>query len=101
MIQDLPAESLWSAAGIGLFQLPMNTLAIAMGGHCRVGLEDNIYHGFDKSELATNQGLVERVADITESFGRQLADPVRARQLLGLPRSAARTTAQPALEAAG
>ena len=64
----------------------MNTLAIAMGGHCRVGLEDNIYHGFDRSELATNQGLVERVADITESFGRRLADPVRARALLGLGR---------------
>jgi uncharacterized protein (DUF849 family) len=101
MIQDLPPESLWSAAGIGLFQLPMNTLAIAMGGHCRVGLEDNIYHGFDKSELATNQGLVERLADITESFGRRLADPVRARELLGLPVSAARAAAEPALKAAG
>jgi uncharacterized protein (DUF849 family) len=101
MTQDLPAESLWSAAGIGLFQLPMNTLAIAMGGHCRVGLEDNIYHGFDRSELATNQGLVERVADITESFGRPLADPVRARELLGLPSSPLQTAGQPALEAAG
>ena len=80
MLEDLPPESLWSAAGIGLFQLPMNTLAIAMGGHCRVGLEDNLYHGFDRTELATNQGLIERVADITESFGRRLASPVRARQ---------------------
>jgi uncharacterized protein (DUF849 family) len=101
MLEDLPPESLWSAAGIGLFQLPMNTLAIAMGGHCRVGLEDNIYHGFDRSELATNQGLVERVADITESFGRRLADPVRARELLGLPLSAARTAKHPTLKAVG
>jgi uncharacterized protein (DUF849 family) len=101
MIEDLPPESLWSAAGIGLFQLPMNTLAIAMGGHCRVGLEDNIYHGFDRTELATNQGLIERVADITESFGRRLADPVSARELLGLPPSPARGATAPALKAVG
>jgi hypothetical protein len=44
---------------------------------------------------------VERVADITESFGRRLADPVRARELLGLPPSAVRCAARPALEAAG
>jgi 3-keto-5-aminohexanoate cleavage enzyme len=90
MLEDLPPDSLWSAAGIGLFQLPMNVLAIAMGGHCRVGLEDNIYHGFDRGELATNEGLVERVAHISESFGRPLASSTRARALLGLGRSAGR-----------
>jgi uncharacterized protein (DUF849 family) len=90
MLEDLPPDSVWSAAGIGLFQLPMNVLAIAMGGHCRVGLEDNIYHGFDRGELATNEGLVERVAHISETFGRPLASSTRARALLGLGRSAAR-----------
>lgn len=90
MLEDLPPDSLWSAAGIGLFQLPMNLLAVAMGGHCRVGLEDNIYHGFDRGELATNEGLVERVANISEAFGRPLASSARARALLGLGRSAAR-----------
>ena len=94
MLEDLPPESLWSAAGIGQFQLPMNTLAIAMGGHCRVGLEDNLHHGFDRKELATNQGLVERVAHLSESFGRPLASPVRARELLGLGPSAAREAAR-------
>jgi 3-keto-5-aminohexanoate cleavage enzyme len=84
LVEDLPAGALWSAAGIGLFQLPMNTLAIAMGGHCRVGLEDNIYHGFDRSELATNLGLVKRLVRISETFGRPLATPARARELLGL-----------------
>jgi 3-keto-5-aminohexanoate cleavage enzyme len=79
----------------------MNTLAIAMGGHCRVGLEDNIYHGFDRTELATNQGLVERLADISESFGRRLASPGRARELLGLPPSPARRATAPALKAVG
>jgi uncharacterized protein (DUF849 family) len=89
MVEDLPFDSVWSAAGIGLFQLPMNALAIAMGGHTRVGLEDNIFHGFDRSELATNQGLVERVADLSETFGRRLASPAVARSLLGLGPSAA------------
>ena len=84
MLEDLPPGSVWSAAGIGLFQLPMNTLAIAMGGHCRVGLEDNIYHGFNRSELATNSGLVARVKLLAETFGRRLASPARARELLGL-----------------
>jgi uncharacterized protein (DUF849 family) len=84
MVDDLPDDSVWSAAGIGLFQLPMNALAIAMGGHTRVGLEDNIFHGFDRSELATNQGLVERVADLSETFGRLLATPSHARAMLGL-----------------
>ena len=87
MVEDLPGESVWSAAGIGLFQLPMNLLAIAMGGHCRVGLEDNIYHGFDRTELATNLGLVERVAHLSEAFGRPLAGAAGARVLLGLGKS--------------
>jgi 3-keto-5-aminohexanoate cleavage enzyme len=90
LIEDLPSRSVWSAAGIGLFQLPMNTLAIAMGGHCRVGLEDNIYYGFDRTELATNLGLVDRVAQLAETFGRSLATPARARELLGLGPSSAR-----------
>jgi uncharacterized protein (DUF849 family) len=84
MVADLPANSHWSAAGIGLFQLPMNTLAISMGGHCRVGLEDNIYFGFDHQELATNASLIERVALLADTFGRKLATPARAREMLGL-----------------
>jgi 3-keto-5-aminohexanoate cleavage enzyme len=94
MIEDLPGDSVWSSAGIGLFQLPMNTLAIAMGGHCRVGLEDNIYYGFDRSELATNLGLVDRIAQLAETFGRPLASPIRARELLGLGPSSSRESAQ-------
>jgi uncharacterized protein (DUF849 family) len=100
MIEDLPPGSLWSAAGIGFFQLPMNVLAIAMGGHCRVGLEDNIYYGFDRSDLATNDGLVDRLACLSETFGRSLADPVTARRMLGLGPSAARMI-PPAAQRAG
>lgn len=84
MIADLPPHSLWSAAGIGLFQLPMNVMAIAMGGHCRTGIEDNIYADFTRAELATNAGLVARLAQLSEIFGRPIAAAARARELLGL-----------------
>lgn len=84
LVEDLPPESIWSAAGIGLFQLPMNTLAIAMGGHCRVGLEDNVFYDFNRTELGTNLALVDRVAHLAETFGRPLATPSHARKLLGL-----------------
>jgi 3-oxoadipate:acetyl-CoA acetyltransferase len=97
MLVDLPPDSHWSAAGIGLFQLPMNTLAIAMGGHCRVGLEDNIYLGFDRSVLATNLELVERVARIAETFGRPLASAARVRTLLGLDRPVPVDAAKPGI----
>jgi 3-keto-5-aminohexanoate cleavage enzyme len=101
MVEDLPPESVWSAAGIGLFQLPMNMLAIAMGGHCRVGLEDNIYHDFDRAQLATNLGLVDRIALLADTFGRRMATPGRARALLGLGASAARVEQQVLEEVAG
>ena len=101
MVVDLPAGSLWSAAGIGLFQLPMNLLALGMGGHCRVGLEDNIYHDFGRSELATNFGLVDRLAGLAESFGRTLASPTQARAMLGLGASPARQPASELVETAG
>jgi 3-keto-5-aminohexanoate cleavage enzyme len=101
MVEDLPPESVWSAAGIGLFQLPMNTLAMAMGGHSRVGLEDNIYYDFDRAELATNLGLVDRIALLADTFGRPMATPARARALLGLGASAARVERHVLEEVAG
>ncbi|MBC5810293.1 MAG: 3-keto-5-aminohexanoate cleavage protein [Candidatus Eremiobacteraeota bacterium] len=79
----LPAGCTWSVAGIGRAQLPMAMLAIAVGGHVRVGLEDNIY--YTKGRLATNEELGARVARIATEFGRPLATPAQARELLGLP----------------
>jgi uncharacterized protein (DUF849 family) len=84
MLVDLPERAVWAAAGIGLFQLPMNTLAIAMGGHCRVGIEDNIYLDFGRRELASNAALVGRVADLSATFGRPVAAHAKAREMLGL-----------------
>jgi 3-keto-5-aminohexanoate cleavage enzyme len=60
----------------------MAVLAIVMGGHVRVGLEDNIY--YSKGVLASNEQLVNRVARIAAEIGRPVAKPDEARELLGL-----------------
>jgi len=79
----LPADATWSAIGIGRAQLPMATHAILMGGHARVGLEDNIY--YRRGELATgNAQLVERVVRLADELGRPVASPAVARRILSL-----------------
>lgn len=79
----LPAGSTWSVIGIGPAQLPMAMMAMAMGGHVRVGLEDNIY--YSKGVLAkSNAELVARVVRISREFGREIATPAEARQMLKL-----------------
>jgi 3-keto-5-aminohexanoate cleavage enzyme len=73
----------WTAAGIGRHQLAVNEWALELGGHCRTGLEDNLR--FDKERLATsNAELVQRVAALVGRFGRSVATPAEARQILGL-----------------
>jgi uncharacterized protein (DUF849 family) len=73
----------WTAAGIGRHQLTVNEWALELGGHCRTGLEDNLR--FDKERLAvSNAELVARVAKLADRFGRPVATPSEARQLLGL-----------------
>jgi uncharacterized protein (DUF849 family) len=84
MVNRLPAGCFWAAAGIGRFQYSMNVLAIAMGGHVRTGLEDNLYLDTGRTELATNEGLVRRLADVAAAIGRPLATTEQARALLGL-----------------
>ncbi|HEY7461072.1 MAG TPA: 3-keto-5-aminohexanoate cleavage protein [Gemmatimonadota bacterium] len=84
MVDDLPPGTVWAAAGMGQRQLSMNTLAIAMGGHCRVGLEDSMHWLPDSRELATNERLVKRVVEIARIFGRTPAGRSRVRAMLGL-----------------
>ncbi len=72
MVRDLPPQSYWSVAGIGEYQLPMNSVAIAMGGGVRVGLEDNIYYDREKKKLAKNADLLRRVHTIAEANGREM-----------------------------
>jgi 3-keto-5-aminohexanoate cleavage enzyme len=87
LVEDLPEGCTWSVAGIGRQQLPMAMAAIAMGGHVRVGLEDNLY--YSKGRLARNEELVARVARIAEEAGRPVATPDEAREILGLKKLAA------------
>lgn len=78
----IPADATWSVAGIGAHQLPMNMMALVMGGHCRVGLEDNIY--YRRGELASNERLVERIVRLAREAGREVAEPAEARRILQL-----------------
>ena len=68
--------------GDGRAQLQLAAVAIAMGGHVRVGLEDNLY--YSKGTLATNERLVARVARLAAELGRPLARPDEARRVLGI-----------------
>ncbi len=79
----LPPDSPWFAFGISLHQFPMVAQTVLLGGHPRVGLEDNIY--LEKGKLApSNAALVEKAAKIIEVLGDHVATPGEARQILGL-----------------
>jgi len=83
MVQSIPQECTWTVAGIGRSETPLALMAIAMGGHVRVGFEDNIY--YHKGELATsNAQLVARIARIAKEVGRGVATPDEARKILGI-----------------
>jgi uncharacterized protein (DUF849 family) len=84
-LNALMPEATWVAAGIGRYQLEVNRWCLEMGGHCRTGLEDNIR--WDRDRLATsNAELVERVAGLSLAYGRPVASPEQARQILSLSR---------------
>ena len=86
MVRDLPPESFWSMGGIGDYQLPVNSMAMAAGGGVRVGLEDNIWLDRGRTRLATNFDLLKRIHLISESMERPVMSPLEARSLLGLQR---------------
>lgn len=83
LVSLLPAGSTWSVAGIGAAELPLAAAAIILGGHVRVGFEDNIY--YRKGELASsNAQLVARVARLARELERPVATPRQAREILTL-----------------
>ena len=84
IVDALPQGSVWAATGIGQFQFSMQKLALAMGGHVRVGLEDGIYMDAGKSRLATNPMMVDRVVRVADAMERPIASPSDARKMLGL-----------------
>jgi 3-keto-5-aminohexanoate cleavage enzyme len=86
MVDCVPPDSIWSVIGVGSHQLPLNTMSIIMGGHVRVGFEDNLF--YRKGELAkSNAQLVERVVRIAKELGREIATPAQAREMLGMSKT--------------
>ncbi len=80
----LPSGAFWSAFGVGRHEFPMLAAAWLLGGHVRVGLEDNIY--LARGVLApSNAALVERAARIVQDLGGRVATPQEAREMLNLP----------------
>lgn len=85
LAESLPSGSTFTVSGIGRTQLPLNTMAILMGGHVRVGFEDNIY--FQRGKLAdSNEDFVRRIVLLAKVLGREIATPDEARAILGLHR---------------
>lgn len=81
----LPEGCTWSALGIGKGHIPIMLATLAMGGHVRVGMEDNVYFG--SGELAkSNAQLVTRTANIIREMGGKVATPEEAREILGVKR---------------
>jgi 3-keto-5-aminohexanoate cleavage enzyme len=83
LLRDLPESSIFFVCGIGPFQLPMTTMATLLGGHVRVGLEDNVYYSRGR-KLRGNGEAVERAVRIARELNREIATPEQARAALGL-----------------
>lgn len=84
MVGSIPPGSTWTVAGIGRYEFEMAAVGIIMGGHVRVGFEDNLY--LEKGVLAKSNGeLVEKVVKIANIFGREIATPNEAREIMSIP----------------
>ena len=82
MVSELPEDCVWAGFGIGRWEMPMVAQAVLLGGHVRVGLEDNLY--LKKGVYASNGSLTERATQIVELIGAKVASPDEARGILGL-----------------
>lgn len=82
LINRIPEDSVWNISGVGKTQLLTTFLSIPLGGHVRVGLEDNIY--YSKGKHAKNSDLVKRVVRLAKEYNREVATPDEARKILGL-----------------
>jgi len=96
MLKELPEQTIWLCSGIGPFQLPLTTLALLMGGHARVGLEDNLYHSRGR-KFVDNAESVKRVVRIAGELNRKISTPAETRKLLGLPSTPLNMSSQRAI----
>ncbi len=87
MVAQLPENAVWASFALGRMQMPWVAQSVLLGGHVRVGLEDNLY--LSRGVKATNAQLVERARTIIEAMGSEVATPDDAREILSLkPRRA-------------
>lgn len=86
IVAELPPNSVWSVGGIGRYQSRAILYGIAEGHGVRVGIEDNIWFNSERTQLATNLGLVRRVCAVSEEIGRSISTSEQTRTLLGLSR---------------
>jgi uncharacterized protein (DUF849 family) len=82
MIKELPEGSIWSVGGIGNYQLSSGIMSILSGGGVRIGIEDNIWYDAERTKLATNRELVERIVSIAQVLGFSPYTAIEARRLL-------------------
>ena len=82
MVNRLPAETEFTSFGLGAMQMPMVAQSVMLGGHVRVGLEDNLY--LEKGVLASNADLVDKAVKIIELMGASVQSPDEARKTLNL-----------------
>jgi uncharacterized protein (DUF849 family) len=82
MVKCLPPQSIWCVSGIGPAQLPASMQALLLGGHVRVGLEDNHYYA--RGQKATNLMLTERLVRIMNEMGIEPTSAAESREILGL-----------------
>ncbi len=84
MVELMPKDAIFNVSAVGPAQLEAGIMSMLLGGHVRVGLEDNLY--YSRGRLATNLELTERIVRIIREMGLEPATPAEARQIMGLPR---------------
>ena len=84
LVDALPPDAVWAAAGIGAFQLKINAIAVFAGGHVRTGLEDNSHLDHATRSPATNVELVRRIVELARIAGRPVSTPEQTRAAIGL-----------------
>jgi 3-keto-5-aminohexanoate cleavage enzyme len=86
LLKEMPPNTMWLCSGIGPFQLSMTTFATLLGGHVRVGLEDNLYYRRGE-KLASNAQAVARTVRIAHELNREIATPEQTREMLGISKT--------------
>ncbi|MCP5027080.1 MAG: 3-keto-5-aminohexanoate cleavage protein [Actinomycetia bacterium] len=82
LINLVPANAQWTTFGISSMQIPWVAQSVLLGGHVRVGLEDNLY--LERGVFASNADLVDRAAQMVTLMGGRIQGPDQARSTLGL-----------------